>query len=118
MKVKKQLSASSKKDPTTQAVHFDKNIMAIKVGKRPVLMYDDGSDEEELEKPRRQLTKQQESKLREMIDEDFLYSEIDKAYESKATAHKKSDEDQEEIGNRYANEPRVYESGEDDDGGY
>jgi len=47
----------------------DKNIMAIKVGKRPVLMYD--NDPEDVQK----LSKHQESKLRGMIDDDqFLYS--------------------------------------------
>ena len=48
-----------------------------------------------------------------MIDDEFLFSQIDKAYDAKhkPTVH---ESDEEEVGNRYANEPRVNESDEED----
>mgnify|MGYP000240937187 CR=1 FL=1 len=42
-KLKKQMSSSNKKDFDLLQ---DKNIMALKVGKRPVLLYDNESEEE------------------------------------------------------------------------
>lgn len=57
----------------------DKNIMAIKVGKRHALMYDDDPEDEIPQtQPSKKLSKQQESKLRDMIEDDqFLYSQVD-----------------------------------------
>ena len=63
-------------------------------------MYDnDPEDQVPQTQPQKKLSKHQESKLRGMIDNDqFLYSQIDQAYERN---------EEEDVGNRYAAEPRV-----------
>ena len=63
-------------------------------------MYDnDPEDSIPQNQPQKKLSKQQESKLRGMIDDDqFLYSQIDQAY---------GRNEEEDVGNRYAAEPRV-----------